>query len=224
MTNKPIKKIAHDFINKHRLTNIDFFTLERVIENLGYSVVYFNSVSNDSDVELIIQKLNLCDIVLKSRGFTYADNDFRIVFINEDLNEDEKRLVIAHELGHIVCKHYCTVPIIGNDVKEEYEANEFSHYLLNKTFTLKLKGLIWKYPKGFVCITLILILLTSMVFVLMSTTRIQSFYGDYYVTPYGVKYHQIECIYVKYHKKAERLTKEQFATGKYTPCNVCLPK
>lgn len=224
MTNKSIKKLTHNFINKNRLISVDYSTLERTTESLGYTIIYFNCISNDADVETIIQNLKLHDAISKSRGFTYTDKDYRLVFINENLNDDEKRLVLSHELGHIACEHFTTAPIIGNDVKEEHEANEFSHYLLNQNFTFKLIGLIWKCPKIFIGIALILTLSITAIVVFVSVKKEQSFYGNYYITPTGVKYHQLECIHVKYHKKVERLTKEQFATGEYGPCGTCLPE
>lgn len=51
----------------------------------------------------------------------------------------------------------------------------------------------------------------------------QSYYGDYYITSSGNKYHEKECIFVKDKTNVQRLTKEQFDSGEYDPCQMCLP-
>lgn len=44
---------------------------------------------------------------------------------------------MAHELGHIYCKHFGYGTIIGTDVQDEQEANEFEHYILNIPNSIK---------------------------------------------------------------------------------------
>ena len=138
--NKNIKKLTKNFIKKHKLIFIDYSVLKNTAINMGYTVIEFNSIFNEKDVETVIQNLDLCENALKSRGFTYVSTEYRLIFINEDLNDEEKLLVLSHELGHIVCEHFSAAPIIGNDVKEEYEANEFSHYLLKQDVFRKIKN------------------------------------------------------------------------------------
>ena len=65
-----------------------------------------------------------------NRCFTYFSDKHRLVFINENLNEDEKTVVLAHEQGHIWNGHFSSKSVIGHDVMQEYQANEFEHYLL----------------------------------------------------------------------------------------------
>lgn len=69
-------------------------------------------------------------MVFRRNGFTYADMEYRFVFVNKELNENEKKLVLAHEMGYIVCGHFTHAPILGNSVIEEGEANQFAHYML----------------------------------------------------------------------------------------------
>ena len=129
---KSVKYKAKKFARQNSLTNITYDKLRVVSENIGYTVIEFNNVFNDNNVETVIKNLKLEEVVQKSRGFTYVDKNYRLIFINEDLTKDEKIIVLSHEIGHVICKHFSSHHIIGNDVKEEYEANEFSHYLLNQ--------------------------------------------------------------------------------------------
>ena len=48
--------------------------------------------------------------------------------MNESLTDQEKILVMAHEEGHYYCGHKSGNKAIS--AVEEYEANEFAHYLL----------------------------------------------------------------------------------------------
>jgi Zn-dependent peptidase ImmA (M78 family) len=178
---------------------------------------------NEKDVETVIQNLDVGENALKSRGFTYVSAEYRLIFVNEDLTDEEKLLVLSHELGHIVCEHFSVVPIIGNDVKEEYEANEFAHYVLNQSTFIKGKKLFAKNKKLVLSIITIVVLCILVFCATNIIKRKQSYYGEFYITTTGSKYHKKDCIFIKEKNNVERLTKEQFSTSEYSPCEMCLP-
>ncbi len=219
---KAIKKIVKQFIKQHHIMTIDYSTLKEVVKNIGFTVIEFNNIFNDTDVEMVIQNLGLREAVSQSRGFTFADKNYRLVFINEDLSDDEKLYVISHELGHIVCNHYSTCSIIGRDVIEEHEANEFSHYLLKQNSPYNLRVISVKRKRMIMAVISILFVILVLV-VRFVINKEASYYGDFYITTAGYKYHQAECIHIKSNNNIERLTKEQFETGEYEPCGTCLP-
>lgn len=221
--NNNIKKLVKTFIKKYKLTSIDYSVLKNVAINMGYTVIEFNSTFNESDVETVIRNLDLSENVLKSRGFTYVSAEYRLIFVNEDLNDEEKLIVLSHELGHIVCEHFSVVPIIGNDVKEEYEANEFAHYVLNQSTFIKGKKLFAKNKKLVLSIITIVVLCILVFCATNIIKRKQSYYGEFYITTTGSKYHKKDCIFIKEKNNVERLTKEQFSTSEYSPCEMCLP-
>ena len=221
---KTIKKIVNQFVKKHHITTVDYSVLRYIIKTIGFTIIEFNAIFNDKDVETIIQNLNLDEGILHSRGFTYTDKNYRLVFINEDLSDEEKLYVIAHELGHIVCCHYTTAPIIGRDVKEEHEANEFSHYLLKNDLLQRLKIYISEHKTMTIVLTSVLFVMLCSVVIGFVINKEKSYYGDFYITSTGNKYHQVDCIHVKNHNNIERLTKEQFESEEYKPCGTCLPQ
>lgn len=90
------KKAAHCFMKQYRLKNITFDKLKKVIEKQGYTVIEYNIDVNKEEVNVLIYELSLFDYVRNSKGFTYADNNYRLVFVNEDLSEYEKLVVLAH--------------------------------------------------------------------------------------------------------------------------------
>lgn len=210
-------------MNEHRLTEITLADLRRIIVSQGYTIVEFNHIFNDEAVTALIEALNLDEMVEKAKGFTYADQHRRLVFLHEDLSEKEKLLVLAHEEGHIYCGHLSSVPIIGADVVEEYEANEFTHYLLNQGIVGRIGGFLKKRKK--LCTAVAAVLAVSVIGVLIfnAVQKERSYYGEYYITASGNKYHEAECVFVKDKTNTHRMTIEEFESGDYEPCGICLP-
>ena len=221
--NNNIKKLAKTFIKKYKLTSIDYATLKNTATDMGYMVIEFNSIFNEKDVETVIQNLDLSENALKSRGFTYVSAEYRLIFVNEDLNDEEKLLVLSHELGHIVCEHFSTVPIIGNDVKDEHKANEFSHYLLKQSGFRKVKNSIFVHRKAFIASVIILCLIIGLLAGYLIIQNKNLYKDDLYVTSTGECYHKKECIFVKNKTNIQKLNKEEFDSGTYSPCDMCLP-
>ena len=156
-----IKEKATTFLRQYKLTTVNYSTLKKVANDIGYTIIEFDNIVNDKDVDTVIKNLDLGEAILKSRGFTYVSKDYRLIFINEGLNDEEKLLVLSHEMGHIACEHFSTAPIIGKDVKEEHEANEFSHYLLKESLFRKIKRTVSIHRKAFITTVIILCLILS---------------------------------------------------------------
>lgn len=221
--NNNIRAAARSFLNEYKLNEVTLDNLKQIIKSQGYTIVEFNNIFNEENVTQIIDALGVNEQVEKTKGFTYADSKRRIVFLNEDLSNSEKLLVLAHEEGHIYCNHFSSVPIIGREVVEEHEANEFTHYILNNSIGQKIGIIIKKRRKPIIIsLAIILAILIGMV-VVGVIQKEQSYYGDYYITSTGNKYHEEECIFVKDKTNIHRMTIEEFESGEYEPCEICLP-
>ena len=218
-----IKAKAKLFLNEYKLSEVTLSDLRRIIQSQGYTIVEFNHIFNDENVTTLIESLGIEDAIDKSRGFTYADRQRRLVFLHEDLSDDEKRLVLAHEEGHIYCGHLSSHPIIGKDVVEEHEANEFTHYILNVGASRKLENVIRKNKKVVSIVAALLIVFAIGLIVFNAIQKEQSYYGEYYLTSTGNKYHEEKCIFVKDKTNTHRMTIEEFESGDYEPCDICLP-
>ena len=218
-----IKAKAKLFLNEYKLSEVTLSDLRRIIQSQGYTIVEFNHIFNDENVTTLIESLGIEDAIDKSRGFTYADRQRRLVFLHEDLSDDEKRLVLAHEEGHIYCGHLSTHPIIGKDVVEEHEANEFTHYILNVGASRKLENVIRKNKKVLSIVAALLIVFAIGLIVFTAVRKEQSYYGEYYLTSTGNKYHEEKCIFVKDKTNIHRMTIDEFESGDYEPCDICLP-
>ncbi len=217
------KKLACKFRKEYKINKLTASALSEILTKQGYTVVNFNSLYNEPDVAELINTLNLSDFVKERKGFTYADVNHRIVFVNEDLSEQEKLLVLLHEEGHIYCGHLSEKSIIGRDVIQEYEANEFVHYMLNETFFQKIKLALLRHKKATITMSIILVCAIVAGVITGIVIKQQSYYGEYYITKTGNKYHEEKCVFVKDKDNIERLTKEQFENREYEPCGTCLP-
>ena len=216
------KQKVNSFRKEFQLREITYQTLTAAFERQGFTVIEFNPVINDPDVAAIIKNLHLEQQVLYSKGFLYTDANYRLVFVNEKLNEDEKTLVLAHEQGHYYCGHASSTTIVGRDVQEEHEANEFVHYLMKKSTSTRIKTLFAKHKKHFLAAALAIILALAGTFSAIQYHDKMIYEGHYYVTENGQKYHLKNCVTIQ-GSKIRRMTKKDVETGIYEPCSVCMP-
>lgn len=223
MDSREIKLKARKFIKEFDVHELNYGTLKSAIESQGYTLVEFNHIFNDEDVSKLIEALKLSDNIIRSKGFTYADQNYRIVFVHEDLSDAEKMVVLSHEAGHIYLGHMSSAPVIGRDVQEEHEANEFSHFLLNQGILDKANLWVRRHRAATILSLVILALLITAGIVLPKIQTEKSYYGEYYVTESGNKYHEKDCIFVKDKTNTHRMTIEEFESGEYEPCGICLP-
>lgn len=223
MTTTDMKKSVRQFQAKFHCYAPSCDRLRSTAEKLGYTVVEFSHILNDRDVQTLIDALKLSDAALHSRGFTYANQNYRLLFVHDDLSEEEEQIILAHELGHIWLEHMTSAAsVIGRDVQEEYEANEFAHYLLHPGFS----GLLRKNLSGrrkrlaLGAVVLIAAVVAGMAFTLVSCSGA----GGYLVTPTGSKYHTADCGYVRGRDNTRRLSEEELNSGGYQPCEKCIGK
>lgn len=222
MTNN-IKAKAREFRIEFGIQSITLNSLRDIISRQGYQIVEYNNIFNDENVSALIDSLGVEWNCEHSRGFTYADTKRRLVFLHEDLSESEKLMVLAHEEGHIYCNHFASVPIIGRDVIEEHEANEFAHYLLNPGTIGRVSASFKQHRKKYITCLIALVLILFATITIGMIQREKQYYGDFYVTTTGNKYHEEKCIFVKNKNNARRMTVEEFESGYYEPCEICLP-
>ncbi len=72
-----------------------------------------------------------------------------------------------------------------------------------------------------IAICLVVIVVAGAIF--SQIEKEKQYYGEYYITSTGNKYHDKDCGYVKGKDNIEQLTIEQYESGEYEPCGVCLP-
>lgn len=217
MRNEIVRKVGA-FKKEYGIKEATGPALKKAAEALGYTVICFNNVLNDKNVAELIEALDLSELAENSRGFTYVDGDYRLIFIHEGLSSKESAVVLAHELGHIVCDHLKHGSAVGYDVSEEYEANEFAHYLLTLGTADKIRKTVDKNQKAVTAVLILLIILIVGIFTVNTVNAKTRFY----ITETGFKYHKKDCIYVKDKENVTCVSKKEISEGNYTPCEVCL--
>lgn len=212
------KKQCAAYRKKYKISRVTSGTLRAALEEQGYTVVEYNGIDDNENVRTLKELLGLASYMEQSEGFTYRDDKYRLVFINESLTEEEKQIVLSHEQGHIWNGHMTKEHVFGNDVMQEYEANEFAHYLM------KDKAGNERRIKAVCALAGVLFLTVLAAGIFLNRRREEAVYTDhFYVVGSGTKYHQRECMYIKNRKDVRRLTKEEFDSGMYEPCKACLP-
>ena len=159
MNSARIKKCVRRFKREYGLQHPSVKDLEKIFDRQGFTVVRYHPTVNDVDVQTVIDSFGLQELVARANGFLYMDRNYRLVFINEKLSDQEALLVLAHEEGHFYCGHASQIPIVGQSVMEEYEANEFAHYLLHNTMFEKAGAWIAGHKGRLLIAALLLVLL-----------------------------------------------------------------
>lgn len=213
-----VKKSVCTFIKKYKVKEITYPILEKIINELGFKIQYFNKYSQKSIT--IFQNLGIEN---PSKCFTHAGEDFKCIFISDCLDNDDKTYLLLHEIGHIFLNHIEQNVILDN-VKFEKQANEFAFWTEIK---LKKRQYILKI---LMCALILMICLAvfSLIYkdstddsYINNTDSIISNEATYYITKTGDKYHKEDCPYISGREVFEETLSELELLG-YEPCAFCI--
>lgn len=217
------KNKASNIVKEYRLSSPSLDNLIIVAKNLGYEIIDFGKKQNSGGTAALIKELSVQKNIETSSAFTYQYNDIKIIFLCDALNEREKCYALAHELGHIVCGHMEYSHCSSDGIEDEFEANEFAHYLLYPKAHQKVRNYLLSHKSSAIVTgTIVLVIIIGIVFA-ASAAQENRYYGDYYVTTSGQKYHTKECFTISGSESAHRMTKVEHESGQYSSCSICLP-
>ncbi len=218
------KRSAISVLRQYYLITPTLDDLIKIIEQLGFSILDYSRGNEFGSTEALIDELGLKSLAEKNKSFVFKNGEIKLVFLDERLTAIEKRYALAHELGHIVLGHLkkgSAYDVL--DLEEEHDANEFSHYLLHPNTIERLSIILHKRKVvAIICAIILLVGLLSIP-VIQKRALSKSFYGEYYVTEKGDKYHVIECPTIRGRSNIHRLTKDEYESEQYAPCHICLP-
>ena len=207
------KSKAIRFKRENNLTELSYESLSHALSSLGYTVTEYDKASNNDSVNVLITVHSLEQYTSTGQSFTFVDSFNKLIFLNGSGSDKEKLIALAHETGHIICGHSPTNNIIGIDVANNVEADRFAGYLLGLG-----TGGINKRILAIVAAVIVCAIIGGVIYWL------NSYYGEYYVTEFGEKYHLKDCMYVKNAEHPRRFTMADYYSGKYEPCQVCEPE
>lgn len=218
---KIVKLKATGLLDKYNLPKITLDNLIYIIEDNGFEIIEFGKPNSSSST--IIKELKLEKYAKSRNAFAYQLGSAKFVFLFEDLSAEEKLLALAHEAGHIFCSHL-KEGNIEYSVEEEFEANEFTHYILHPSYMYMVKQWVVERKTAVTISIVVLALICVCAIVFTQIQKANAYYGDYYITETGEKYHKKDCIFIKDKKRVERLTEGDYNSGEYDPCQICLPE
>ncbi len=222
MTANKIKKT----LKGNKLT---FISVEKILNKLGYSVVFFNTPTGDEEIERY--ELEAEAETLKS--FTYA-RTAHIVFINGNLHSDDKLYLALHELGHIVLGHVGDGRLITrNSILIDIEADNFVYSIIyppkRNSFHTLVAAIILSisilFGTCYICNQNKTAQVQTANTEVFTPTPIQTDFSQttsVYVTSSGKKFHCADCRYVKNKTNVTELERDM-AISLYEPCSVCNP-
>lgn len=220
MNENKAKKAAHKILVEHKLSKVSLDNIIFLIEGFGYEIIDYSKSQNSPGVQHLITTNGLEDLVRLNYAFIYICGESKYVFLDEDLLNNDKLYALAHELGHICCGHIETGSFLHGTFSQEHEANEFAHYLLSPPITNVIYA--WVYGhKTATGIIAALIVLGIVSIPVISYVNSKVYHDYYYVTDGGLHYHLENCFYIQ-GKDAHRMTEEEYASGNYTPCKICI--
>ncbi len=153
-------KLAVEFVKRYDLEQINIKTLTYALQRQGYTIVEFCRGQNEQETQNLLCSLSLEERVKNCDAFTYMDENVRIVFLLENLSEEEKFILLCREQGHIFCGNVGRGIKEKPNIKREYVATEFAHYLLQMANRKGIVGVFFRNPSlGNVVLSVIVIML-----------------------------------------------------------------
>ncbi len=216
------KKAAFSLIKQYKLGIPSLDDIVFIIKSYGFDIIDYEFGKGQKSVDSLISELSLQSLASTGKAFTYQRGEIKLVFVCSLMTSEEKRYALAHELGHIVAGHLTSEVYNKANVTEEYEANEIAHYLLHPSIGLKAENWVYRH-KSLVIVSLVILLIGIGAVLMRHYSMVEkTYYGEYYVTENGEKYHDEDCIYIKDKSNVHRLTIEEYESGEFEPCRICL--
>lgn len=178
------------------------------LERQGFEVVAIQSTHGRD----LVNKLKIEDY--DPEGFVYQYKNFKYVFIDTELPEDDKVMILLHECGHIELEH-----------KTLSKLNEAKAW----RFALQVQNI----KKKLMAITLVSLLIISSAvlpvtiyskihnkkIVSASTNTVLNLTDTVYITRNGSKYHLEGCYYIR--GTTTLACNKCEAEKLYSPCSIC---
>ncbi len=216
---------AYSLLRQHKIADVSLDNLAQIAKEMEYSIIDYSKSLEGGYAEKLIKELRLESFARNGKSFAYRKNSVKLIFLCESMNAKEKIYALAHELGHVYCGHLKNGVCCNEaDIEEEHEANEFAHYLLHPGWYERIALTICKHKVVTVLIAILLMCGIISIPVIRQIQLNRSYYGEYYVTENGEKYHTADCPIIKDRTNTHRLTIVEYESGAYEPCQICLPE
>ena len=220
-----IKRSAYRFLREHKVRHLTLERLREIIRSQGYKIIRYGKAYNEENVQILIDGLGLDGYVSSYSAFTYTDERYRLVFLEDNISDKEALILLAHEEGHIYNGHFGRTAVAGSSIRDEQEANEFAQCILKPTRF----GTIACFACEHKAVSVLAVFLAAAAVCaaiaspqLLSRSAAVS--GTYYATPSGTKYHRSDCVVIKDKTTKKAVTENDIRKRHLQPCKLCLPE
>ena len=232
MHNKARENAYGLLLKRKQYKKLTLDDLYEIVTEKGFEIIEYKKYNNSLELKTLINSLHLEKDIQESNCFLYYNENLKLLFINQDVPDEDKITLLSHEVGHIYDDHFLDSEIKYSKVKRENFANEFSHYLTKPFFAVKSFAFILKKP--LFCLIIFMILTfagftSSNALDLFEQNPAPNVSSDnaaenvFYVTASGKKYHRGFCKHVKNRTNIKAFYSSEDVTAEgYEPCLDCI--
>ena len=236
MPNRPRKTAYSLLFKRKQYKELTLDDLYDIIEKTGFRIIEYKKYSYSYYLDKLINKLDIEKEIQEKDAFLYYNDRLKFVFLNEDLSDEDKRIVLSHEIGHIYDEQFLLSETVYSNTQKETFANEFVHYLTRFPIGFRIFSFLHKKPlAGILALTITLSSFTGIAVLNKSyslnyfsqaeanTVNLANLSPDmYYITPTGTKYHKSFCKHVKYNSNVQGFYPSNQIFEDYMPCLDCI--
>lgn len=219
--NEPARKAAYKVCRRFGIpSSAKHSEIVKIIEEYTYEVIPFDPLRLDSGgIGTLINQLGLQEEVMRHNAFVYIKGSLKFVFLNSTLSENDKCVVLLHELGHICDPSFNEPEAIYSKVQRESFADDFAFYMLHPSLLTRINCAERRTKLiAVLCLAMCLGVFGGYAY----SGKVRADKEIYYVTRTGERYHKENCQFVKGEDDLRRFTKEQAEEYGYTPCSFCI--
>lgn len=198
-----------------KLLNYDV-TLENLLatlQNDNREIYFYNNSNTIGDK--IIDAIHEKEYAQTVKSFSYEKDSQQFIFVKSNLDYNEKRFLILHELGHLLLGHNRhKVSYYETNLQCENEANSFAHEVLNHRHIRQSKA---------IALLAGILLIASTYLGINYISEIQIENTACFITATGKRYH-IDCEHLQDNYGVTWLTVKEATSQGFTPCKDCFPE
>ena len=93
-----IIKVARRFLKEYKIKTLTVDRISEIIRSQGYKIIRFGKAYNDEKTEILINGLELNGYIQAYSAFTYVDDKYRLVFLEDNLSDEETLVHLEYHL------------------------------------------------------------------------------------------------------------------------------
>jgi len=137
--NKPLnpESKAWEFLEKYDVSKMDEGNLINALFDQGYTVVEFDRSFSGINVKRMLDHLGMVEKAASSACFTYSDKNYKLIFLSDELSDEDKLRSLACEQWYILNEYFANNPQKTAGSSDEKDAQAFAGHILSPSGTYR---------------------------------------------------------------------------------------